>query len=117
MIALLASVTLAGAAVHTGDHECRMHGMEDCCEVAKTQSAAPEVLAARLCCVINCPQPAPTTSNFAVQPAQATPAQLHATAASSPPSMRPPVLSRKRTTRARAPDSQPAYIQHLALLI
>ena len=113
---LLAGTASAEAGAHHGAGECKMHGMADCCEVAMRHSDAPEVKAARLCCLVNCHEPGPAGRSFN---APAAPEG----AAASP---RPAAVRAQGSTpepRACACDSpphashSPPYIQHLALLI
>ncbi|MET0625229.1 MAG: hypothetical protein ABW250_19990 [Pyrinomonadaceae bacterium] len=125
MTRLLLAATLVGATAAAslaapgggGRAECPMSRAHGCCKKARrnvrSTSAAP---AARLCCVTNYPQPAPTGSNFTLRPAYGT--------ASAP---RPPATAATATpaaerARAYAPPFQPthsppAYIQHAAFLI
>jgi hypothetical protein len=114
---LLAGTATAGAGAHHGAGECKMHGMADCCEVAMRHSDAPEVKAARLCCLVNCQEPGPAGRSFHAPAApEGAAAGLRATHAHAqdffvaPPAVRydsPPHSS----------HSPPPYIQHLALLI
>ena len=114
---LLAGTALAGAGAHHGAGECRMHGMEDCCEVAMRHSDAPEVQAARLCCLVNCREPGSPGRTFnapsAPEGAAASPrpaavqAQDFLVVPPAPAYASPPHSS----------HSPPAYIKHLALLI
>jgi hypothetical protein len=117
LVAMLASV-LAGTPLpmHSGEGECPMTGMMDCCAKAQMQNDAPEVRTAQLCCALNCSEPSPTapagTSNFsppvaALQSAVITyhvfPLNRGLARSNSPPGLQSP--------------SNPAYIRHLALLI
>jgi hypothetical protein len=125
---ILARLTLAAALVGTtaaaslaaprgGRAECPMSRAHGCCKKSRRNgrpaSAAP---AARLCCVTNYPQPAPTGGSFTLRPSPGT--------ASTP---RPPATPAHAApvaehARAYAPPFQPshsppAYIQHAAFLI
>lgn len=113
---VLLGATFAGAAVRGERHSCPMPGLHDCCKRARSAERTPEVSAARLCCLVNCPQPAPAPTNFTFRsPSNAPPApRTHAA--------RTPGLPALTLARACAPPFQPthsppAYIQHLALLI
>ena len=116
MALMLLGATLAGAATRGGGHECQMPGMRDCCKRARSAERTPEATAARLCCLVNCPQSAPTGTNFTFRsPSNATPTPR-------PPAARTPSLPAFSLSRAYAPPFQPshsppAYIKHLALLI
>jgi hypothetical protein len=117
LVAMVTSV-LAGTPMpmHSGEKECPMSGMMDCCEKAQMKSDVPEVRTAQLCCALNCTEPSPTTPsgtfNFtpsvaalesAVLPHFSFPLTLELARSNSPPGLQPP--------------SNPAYIRHLALLI
>ena len=116
MIVLLTGTLLAGASARRDGRECPMRAVHDCCKKAHTPSRSPDMLAARLCCLVNCPQPAPTGTNFTFRlssDSNTSPRPMVARAASVP---------HAATARAYAPPFQPshsppAYIQHLALLI
>ena len=116
MALMLLGATLAGAATRRDAHECPMPGMHDCCKRARSAGRTPEAAAARLCCLVNCPQPAPAGTNFTLRsPSNATPTP-------QAPAARTPNLPAPARPRAYAPPFQPshsppAYIQHLALLI
>src|SRR6267143_161476 len=55
----------AGANVYSGSSDCAMSSMEgmDCCALAASQSLAPEVASAKLCCMIECPGPGTAPQN------------------------------------------------------
>ena len=121
---LLLAATLVGttavasvAAPRGGRAECPMSRAHGCCKKARrakrSTSAAP---AARLCCVTDYPQPAPTGSNFTLRQSPGT------SSAPRPPATLPPVTAAAERARAYAPPFQPshsppAYIQHAAFLI
>jgi hypothetical protein len=111
--------TMLGAAVAAPRRgsECPMSRMHGCCKKARQNRRAPGVGAARLCCVVNCPQPAPTGSAFTLQSSPGTasaprpPAaqvSAHAQAFDDAPGYSPPF---------QPSHSPPAYIQHAAFLI
>jgi hypothetical protein len=106
---------LAGVPVHSGEKRCPMMGTEDCCETAQSQSTAPRVYAARLCCSLNCNVPGTTgpTSTIPKPPSVALHSALinpvtYAAAVRILFTVSPP---------ERNQHSPPIYIQHLALLI
>ena len=104
---------MAGFPMHSGQAEC---GLTDCCVVALSPAGAPSVVAARLCCTLNCQQPGPTgpTGVMRTQPLLAiTP---HPAALQSAVTV--VILSpRFSSTKSSLQNSHPAYIRHLALLI
>ena len=95
-----------------------MAGMEmaDCCKMAQMQSDSPEVLAARLFCVVNCQQPGTTGAQFSLRaPAFNIPfAPLPVTLFSNTFFR---LLVRPSTGRVLPLNRQPSYIRNLALLI
>lgn len=116
MALLLLGASLAGAATRREGRECRMAGMHDCCRKAHSGERTPEAVAARLCCLVNCPEPAPAGTNFTFRPSS------EAAPTPRPPAAQTPCLPAAARARAYAPPFQPAhsppaYIQHLALLI
>jgi hypothetical protein len=116
MALLLLGAALAGAATRRDGRECRMPGMHDCCRKAHSSGRTPEAAAARLCCLVNCPRPAPTGTNFTFR------SSSEAAPMPRPPAAQTPGLPAAARARAYAPPFQPshsppAYIQHLALLI
>ncbi len=118
LVAGLTAGALAGVHSHGDEHNCPMKGMGDgCCAKAREHAGPPEVSAARLCCALNCTEPGTTgpTGTFELSPAVA--AALHTGAV--PPAEATPrhPLTRFHTPPESPPDSHPAYIRHLALLI
>jgi hypothetical protein len=119
LVAAVAVGALAGVHSHAGEHDCPMAGMaDDCCAKAREHTGAPEISAARLCCALNCTEPGTTGPAGAFELSTTVAIMLYtgamppAAAASSPqPPPRPSPASES------PPDSHPAYIRHLALLI
>jgi len=117
-LALIAALT--GSAIGMGAHEqegsCPMTKLPDCCKKAHSISNTPEVSMARLCCNLNCSEPGSTGANsassFSSQPT--TPVALAVPNAS--PFNRNPSQA-PSPQKAQSEDSNPKYIQHLALLI
>jgi hypothetical protein len=120
LIVALGATLAAGAALPHEEHSCPMQGMMDgamdCCALAELQSDAPEVLTARLCCAINCPQPAPPGRQMQ---APRAPQTAEAPRPSVAQALRHVPDASARFVRFKLPaaNSPPAYIQHAALLI
>lgn len=119
-ILVIAAGAAAGTPLHSHEQECGVGGTAevDCCEKAREQSGSPEVLAARLCCALNCSQPAPTGpagvySSQSVQPHATSPLLA---AATRPANLLPPSLQHRRA-QVLALGFPPGYIRHSALLI
>jgi hypothetical protein len=111
------AVAASASSPRGGRAACPMSRLHGCCKRARQNLRAPGVApAARLCCIVNCPQPAPAGANFTLQPSNG--------AATDP---RPPATPATPATaaehaRAYAPPfkpshSPPAYIRHAAFLI
>jgi hypothetical protein len=106
---------VVGAGAHEG--EGSIANMPDCCKKAQSASSAPQVAMARLCCNLNCSEPGSSGSNasssFSPQPGIApNSAVMPAVAAFNA------TAQLSRYARSLHPgDSNPKYIQHLALLI
>jgi hypothetical protein len=93
-----------------------MGGM-DCCKAALMQGQTPEASVARLCCALNCSKEGtPPTNGAKFSP------QLQLTISAYPPIpqtlLGTQALSRRfGPSHGPPPDSHPAYIRNLALLI
>jgi hypothetical protein len=104
-----------GVGAHEGEGSCPMSNMPDCCKKAQSASNTPEVSMARLCCNLNCSEPGSSGSNassFSPQPGVAPNVILLPQAVF----FNGIAAGRHRQT-PHIQDSNPKYIQHLALLI
>jgi hypothetical protein len=105
-----------GVGAHEGEGSCPMTNMPDCCKKAHSANNTPGVSMARLCCNLNCSEPGSSGSNasssFSPQPGVAPNSAVM-------PSVAPynslALSSSYNSTPSQ--DSNPKYIQHLALLI
>ena len=117
LLAVMAGSAVTGMPLHSGEKECHMTGMMDCCAKARMSGDRPEVRAARLCCALNCTEPGTTMpgGSYVVSPQPAV--ALHGAAV--PPSAAPVSqgLTRENSPPGVIRQSHPAYIRHLALLI
>ena len=117
LLALVSGVS-AGMPLHSNEQECSM-GMTDmdCCKkAAMGQGTADEVMAARLCCALNCPETGSTSSSVNVpQPLQLT-ALLYGVAAELP-KLDIPTLRGTAHSLSPPKDSHPTYIRNHSLLI
>ena len=108
---------VAAGAMRGGRAECPLSRLHGCCKKARQNRRTPGVApAARLCCIVNCPQPAPTGASFKLQSSNA------AASDPRPPSAHAPAAPAAAHARAYAPPfkpahSPPAYIRHAAFLI
>jgi hypothetical protein len=114
LAAMLGGVVGIGA--HQGKSSCPLNNVPDCCKKARSSSKAPEVSMARLCCNLNCSEPGgnagSVSPNFSAQQGS-TPFP-----AAVPQSLVFRWVALNSHQRfADLPDSNPKYIQHLALLI
>ena len=114
---LLMTGVAAGVPMHSGEKECPMAGMMDCCAKARMKVNRPEVRAARLCCALNCIEPGttPPAPSFTFSPQLAV--VLDDVLAIRNPSLQSPAPARSSSPPGYRRDSNPAYIRHLALLI
>jgi hypothetical protein len=103
---------LAGVPLHSKE----MSGMMDCCKLAQMQVDSPAVATARLCCAINCPQPAQTESATASSASPPIVTLVHP-AVGPLPAMSPRFSSSVSLASPHSAHSQPSYILNLALLI
>ena len=111
--AVMGGNALAGLPQHGAGQAC---AMMDCCQLAQAQRETPEVMAARLCCAINCPQSGTTEPKSTLRLAPLVLIVLH------PATIQPRLTTlgaklSANSAQVRRADSQPIYIRHLALLI
>jgi hypothetical protein len=115
---ILVTALLGGAVglgAHEGEGSCPMTNMPDCCKKAQSAGNTPAVSMARLCCNLNCSEPGSSGSNassFSPQPSVAPNVMLMPQAMS----LNGIALTHYRQNPHKQ-DSNPKYIQHLALLI
>lgn len=120
MIAALGASALAGMPLHSDVQECNMSGMNgdmDCCARARKQAATPEVVAARICCALNCPSSGtlPPAGSIQLVPPSSLIAEHPAAIYSL--FVIPRLRLRPDSLRDYSQNTLPAYIRHLALLI
>lgn len=113
LIVTLGGNALAGFSMHPEEKGCKMPG---CCETARSPEHTPETYAARTCCALNCPQPAPTGTASAVRLSPLAVVPAHPAAVVLPPAVTCPRPG-PGETRTHLLSSKPTYIRHLALLI
>ena len=121
-IFVLAAGLMAGALAtvpaHAGGHDCPMESMaDDCCATARGHGGAAEVSAARLCCALNCTEPGTTGPAGTSRLSPSAALTLHTGAAPPSTAAASPRPTLPRAAPESPPDSHPAYIRHLALLI
>jgi hypothetical protein len=110
---------MLGGAVGVGAHEGEgsMANMPDCCKKAQSTSNTPQVSMARLCCNLNCSEPgsggSSSSSSFSPQQGMTPNGSV---APNGAPFSNVALLGRYSQT-SHPNDSNPKYIQHLALLI
>jgi hypothetical protein len=118
LIAAMTGGALAGVHNGAGEHSCPMASMGDCCATAHGQDHGPKVSAARLCCALNCTEPGTTVPTGAFNISSQLSGVLHAGVVPPAEALAPlPVLLRPYPASHHPPESHPAYIRHLALLI
>jgi hypothetical protein len=115
VVAILSGAT--GAGVYAGESSSAMANLPECCKKAKSVIDTPQVAMARLCCNLNCSETGSTGSSgsSSVSPQLSiTPHPIRLTPAKPFSDL---VLTRWLFQSSGSHDSQPKYIQHLALLI
>jgi hypothetical protein len=118
LTALLLVASMIGGAIGVSAHEGEgsMVGMPDCCKKAQSGSNTPGVSIARLCCNLNCSEPGSSgSSSSSISPQQAM-ASNGVLVPKAAPFSNPGRLGRTSQS-PHVHDSNPKYIQHLALLI
>ena len=122
MTRLLLAATLLGAlpgvgvAATPGRAECPMSRLHACCKKARQKRDEPRLGRARLCCIVNCPQPAPTGTSFTFQPSNAT-ANIPRPDAAGAPRAHTLAQARAYSPPFNPSHSPPAYLRHAAFLI
>lgn len=119
LAATLLGTMLGGAAFAAsprGRAECPMSRLHGCCKKMRQRSRAPGLAPTRLCCVVNCPQPAPAGSNFTFQSSPGGTTAPRPNAAAAPPAQ---ALAQARdySPPFLPSHSPPAYLRHAAFLI
>ncbi|HET6976052.1 MAG TPA: hypothetical protein VFI24_07005 [Pyrinomonadaceae bacterium] len=119
VICLLIVIILAGGTVgaSAADGSWAEGNMPACCKKAKSTGKAPEVSMARLCCKLNCSEPntggSSSVTNFLRN--QGTTSII--TIVPSPTPFSPLAFRDLDAHLNHSRESNPKYIQHLALLI
>jgi hypothetical protein len=117
--AFLLVAAMVGSAIGAGAHggEGSMANMPDCCKKAQSASNTPGISMARLCCNLNCSEPgsggSSSSSSFSAQQSITLNGAVIPSAA---PFSNVAPLGRYSGS-SHLHDSNPKYIQHLALLI
>lgn len=111
VIFALAGGVLSGMPMHE-----EKAGMMNCCPKAKHRDSSTKVTMARLCCALNCTDPAPVSSAFSVNLAvgsiNVTDSIRRQIAEMFAAGGRELPASSNYETRAFAPSSSPKYLQH-----
>ena len=113
IIALLSAAI--GVSAHADEGSCPMSNMPDCCKKAQSAKSTPEVSMARLCCNLNCSEPGSGGSSASSSFYQQGAVPNSPIVAVSPLFNR--IHFRDTYSQVGPHDSNPKYIQHLALLI
>ena len=117
LLAVMTSSSLAGTPLHSGEHECSMSEMPDCCETARAQSDTPEAAMAQLCCTINCTQTGTAAPSGTLKIRPALPVVSLPATTPRPGAQLNIALVRDKEPPEHQQHSPPTYIRHLALLI
>jgi hypothetical protein len=110
---------MLGGAIGVGAHEGEgsMANMPDCCKKAQSARNTPGISMARLCCNLNCSEPGSSgsSSSSSFSPQQTITPNVAVAPNAAPFSGL--ALSGRYSRSSHPYDSNPKYIQHLALLI
>ena len=121
MTAVLFGTLACGAAFARGSAQeypmAGMSGKHNCCKRALSKSRMPVLDAARLCCLVNWPEPAPTGTNFTFSASADASTSPRPAVATETPTLRPVAHARDYPPPFQPAHSPPAYIQHSAFLI
>jgi hypothetical protein len=116
-LTLMAAMLGGAVGVAAHDGEGSMANMPDCCKKAQSANSNPSVSMARLCCNLNCSEPGSSGSNAS---SSFSPQQGITPNGGLVPNVAlfsnvAPLARYSQTSHPN--DSNPKYIQHLALLI
>jgi hypothetical protein len=119
LTAFLLVAAMLGGAVGVGAHEGEgsMANLPDCCKKAQSANDSQQLSMARLCCNLNCSEPGSggTSSSSSFSPQQGiTP---HGAVAPNAAPFSNIALPEGYSQSSHPHDSNPKYLQHLALLI
>jgi hypothetical protein len=117
LLLVMSGGALAGVPMHSGEKECPMGGMMDCCAKARMNSGQPEVRAAQLCCALNCNEPGTTTPTSSFKTSTQLAVVLDSLLIPRISSLQNHGLARTFAPPGYQQNLDPAYIRHLALLI
>jgi hypothetical protein len=120
LILLLASGALAGVPLHSAnENHCGMQEMMDmdCCKKAQQQELTPEVVNAKLCCVLNCSQneTTPPSGSVRIAPPLLIASPSHPAIASKLPTRT--VLVPELDSLHGPPGLPPVYLRTVTFLI
>jgi hypothetical protein len=118
LVFALASGVLAGMPLHAGNMDS---GMMSCCDKARSKEQTPEANAARLCCAVNCADPAPTspggTFNLAPANIEISKSVAEQISALFQKEKTTPRITQQYSREIRPRTFQPKYIQNSSFLI
>jgi hypothetical protein len=108
---------VVGVSAHESEGSCPMGNMPECCKKAHSSGDSPEISMARLCCNLNCSEPGSggngNTSSFSNQSGTL----LSSAILTNAKPLTYPTAFLVDLPSNNSHDSNPKYIQHLALLI
>ena len=119
LTALALIAAMLGGAVGAGAHEGEgsMANMPDCCKKAQSANNGPQVSMARLCCNLNCSEPGSGGSNASSSFSTQQAITLNGSVVPNATPFSDVALLGRYSQSSHPHDSNPKYIQHLALLI
>src|SRR2546423_4673323 len=107
---------VVGVGAHQGEGSCPFSNVPDCCKKAHSSSKTPEVSLARLCCNLNCSEPGSSGASVSARFSSQQGSTPSPAVVPQPLVFRWVALNLHRRN-SHLPNSNPKYIQHLALLI
>ena len=117
LVLVFAGSVSAGLPLPFSAVACDMHSAMDCCELALTRTTSPEVANAKLCCALSCAQNGTTSPPNIIRvrlPSSVrTPSHPALTHVIQIPALRIHHIDRLHGP----PQSEPAYLRNLTLLI
>jgi hypothetical protein len=114
LLLVLSIGAIAGPLIHSTKRECPM---PSCCRLAQSDETTPKAFAARMCCMMNCQQPATSGTGHSSNFSPLIFTTLQTIISQHVLNLQRRISISKYSTEVISQVSIPSYIRHSALLI